>query len=133
MTVDAANINKLKIRAKESFDLAVSYGANRQEGIAILMKSGLILTGYSQVSPDLNAAKDALRGPLNDTTGHLSRQKIRGEFEIVAIIIVTKNEKSNPHKSTLKIINDFVGTSNSQIIKIMAADTEAMRDITQSP
>ena len=129
MIINDEKLNVLKQRAVESFALAVSYGANRQEGLSILMESGLILSGYSQIAPDLNAAKDALRGPLNDANDPYKKGKLIDSFKVVAIVVVTKNEKTNPHKSVLKTLRDFVGVSESQTLFVVAADTGMTREI----
>jgi hypothetical protein len=129
MIVDTVQLEILKIRAKETFALAVSYGANRQEGLSILMENGLVLSGYSQMAPDMNSAKDALRGPLNDASDPYSKGKIKDNFKVAAIVVVTKNQKTNPHKATLRTLSEFVGICDGQTVHVVAADTGTTREI----
>lgn len=84
-------VRELMQRAKEAFGAASLMGVLKPEGIAILMKSGLIYTGYTQ--PHLNAARAAL-GPLTQIfpSDPYAPIEVMDHFTIAAIGIVVEEK-----------------------------------------
>lgn len=88
-------IHDLAYLAKQAFDVSVAMDFRRPEGLAIQMKSGLILTGYSHSY--FNAANDALRGlkqAYNNT-----QPRILDDFTVAAaVVFVAEKTRRAPAK-----------------------------------
>jgi len=108
MNVTQSQMQCLRKRAKEEFDIASAMGA-KAEGVAILMRSGLIVAGYTQPAINGNAAADALRCVTpNIPSGKKPDSKAMDHFTIACAIIVTDAKNGNPVRATLNTLKDYL-------------------------
>lgn len=111
--IEMTELQKLVVRAKESFDIAAAMDAFKPEGIAVQMKSGLILTGYTQPFADGNAAKDALRSviPCFPTEDNPQR-KVLDHFTIASVVLVTGTRGAKVSDSILRVFRGYPAFTN---------------------
>lgn len=99
------DIQRLANLAKQSFNLSVAVEAFRPEGVAILMKSGLIVTGHSYER--VNAANDALRS-LKAVYNSRQPESLDDFTIMVAVVIV--EPKTRKQKVYFKPSNILIDT-----------------------
>jgi len=100
------NLSRL---AKQSFDVAVATGAYRPEGVVIVMKSGLVLTGHSQTQPIIrDAARDALRSiiPTYPTESKV-KPAILDQFTIASVIVISSRKNTMPSRAMMDTLQDY--------------------------
>ena len=107
--INTHQMNILKSKSLDAFQIASRVNRiGTAEGAAILMQSGLILTGYTQ--PEGNdAATDALRAIDCKDTHRMD------DITIVAAMIVTQDGSIDP--STLERLDYYPKNENSQLIR----------------
>ena len=127
--IETDKLEMLIRRARQEFMNAAAYGANKVESVAILMDSGLVLSGYSQTVANLNAAKDALRGSLNSPSFLEKGGFIKEDFEIAAVVIAVATDKAKPSNGTIKSLRDYGGTKDGQIAFIVSNSSGALREV----
>lgn len=110
MTIGMDKMEALRAAVKSAFDIASVMDVNRPEAVAILMKSGLILSGYTQpksVNDDpQDAARDALRAVIPSfPESAKAGSKALDHFTIAAVIVLTARQKIQA--STLNTLKEY--------------------------
>jgi hypothetical protein len=116
-------IQRLANLAKQSFNLSVAVEAFRPEGVAILMKSGLILSGHSYER--VNAANDALRS-LKEVYNSRQPESL-DDFTIMTAVVIVE-PKTRKQKEFFKPSNILITT----LQKALPVDENAMLYVASS-
>lgn len=110
MEIDLDRMEALRVAVKSAFDVASVMDVNRPEAVAILMKSGLILSGYTQPKSVNNDPQDAARDALRAVIPSFPESakpgsKALDHFTIAAVIILTARQKIQA--STLNTLKEY--------------------------
>ena len=110
MTIGLDKMETLRAAVKSAFDVASVMDVNRPEAVAILMKSGLILSGYTQPKSVSNLPQDAARDALRAVIPTFPESakpgsKALDHFTIAAVIVLTVRQKIQ--SSTLATLSEY--------------------------
>ena len=119
-------LQDLLVRAKEAYDVAAHIETGSVSGIAIRMKSGLILTGYSRSVPEGDAAQDALRSAILcfPESGKQTPKKIMDHFTIAAVALINATGKIGATGVTMRILEKYPAIENDAHIYVAKNPTE---------
>jgi hypothetical protein len=112
--------------AQDDFCIAADRGAKNPEGISLITRDGIILTGYGDVDYQTNPATRALRPLTENISPEITRDDLPKAFEIAAIVIATKldaetRDPQAPSQETLDALGHYIGTADGQEITLISA------------
>ena len=118
-------IHDLLVRAKEAFDIAAAIETVKPCGVAIRMKSGLILTGYGRSIAEGDAAKDALRSAiLCFPTDDKVAPSILDNYTIAAVAVVNASGKISATGHTMKVLRRYNAVAEDAYVYMASPQTD---------